>query len=184
MIPFERGKSRNPMKNRIRKIWNGATTVLVTALVLAALLIWGVQLLGVDVLVVQSGSMEPKYPTGSLVYVKPVQIEDLNVGDVVTFNLGGGVRGTHRIIEIVPDTENPSVIRLRTKGDANDYADNGLVGEENLIGQVFFCIPQMGYVITYLQQPKGMYTGIAVGAALLLLTFLPELLFEEEKKKV
>ena len=172
------------MKNRIKKVWNGVTTTLVTILVLGALLIWGVQLLGIEVLVVQSGSMEPSYPTGSLVYVKPVEIETLEVGDVVTFELGGGVRGTHRIIDIVHDEEDSSIIRLQTKGDANDYADNGLVGEESLVGQVIFCIPEMGYLITYLQQPKGMYTGIAVGAALLLLTFLPELLFEEEKKKV
>jgi signal peptidase len=172
------------MRNTMKLVWNTVTSILVGLMVILAALLWGFRLLGYEVLVVQSGSMEPNYHVGSLVYVKSVDASELETGDVITFELGGGVRGTHRIIEIVPDTENPSVIRLRTKGDANDYADNGLVGEENLIGQVFFCIPQMGYVITYLQQPKGMYTGIAVGAALLLLTFLPELLFEEEKKKV
>lgn len=170
------------MKETIQKVWNTVTTVLVVLIVILAALIWGVRLIGMDALVVQSGSMEPAYPTGSLVYIKDVDADELEVGDVVTFNMSPTVRGTHRIIEVVPDEENPDIIRFRTKGDANDHADSGLLEAEDIVGRVVFCIPYLGYLISYIQHPPGMYVAISVGGLILLLTFLPDLLFDDEKK--
>lgn len=40
---------------------------------------------------------------------------------------------THRVVGIVPDEDNPTVIRFRTKGDANDAEDGGLVHYKNVI---------------------------------------------------
>ena len=171
------------MNDTIKRIWNAATTVLVALVVILAMLIWGVQLFGLDVLVVQSGSMEPAYPTGSLVYVKETEPAELQVRDVITFNLGNNVRGTHRIIELVPDENDPDLIRFRTKGDANEYADSGLVDPSDIVGKVVFGIPLLGYLIAYIQQPPGTYIAVAVGALLLLLTFLPEIIFDDGKKK-
>lgn len=168
---------------KVKQIWNAVTTILIALIVLLAALIWGVRLIGMDVLVVQSGSMEPEYPTGSLVYVKDADVAALEVGDVITFNLSPGVKGTHRIIEVVPDEEDPGVVRFRTKGDANEHPDNGLVEASDIFGQVVFCVPYLGYVINYIQQPSGTYMAIAVGALILLLTFLPDLIFNEEKEK-
>ena len=168
------------MNHTIKRIWNTVTTVLVGLVVGLAVLVWGVQLLGLDVLVVQSGSMEPAYPTGSLVYLIKADAEELEVGDVVTFKLSANVRGTHRIIEVV---EQEGRRFFRTKGDANEHADNGLLAPEDIVGQVLFGIPLLGYVIAYIQNPPGTYVAIAVGALLALLTFLPDLLTEDGKKK-
>lgn len=175
--------SRNNMNNKIKQIWNAVTTALVAVVVILAMLIWGVQLFGLEVLVVQSGSMEPEYPTGSLVYIREVDPAELKERDVITFELGGGVRGTHRIIELVPDESDPSLVRFRTKGDANDHPDSGLVDPENVVGRVVFGLPLLGYLIAYIQQPPGTYLAMAFGALVLLLTFLPELLFEDGKQK-
>lgn len=168
------------MNSQIKKIWNSVTTVLVGLAVALAMLIWGVQLLGLDVLVVQSGSMEPAYPTGSLVYLKKADPEKLEVGDVVTFNLSANVRGTHRIIEVV---EQDGQRFFRTKGDANEHADNGLLDPDDIVGQVVFGIPLLGYAIAYIQHPPGTYIVMAVVALVLLLTFLPDLLSDDGKKK-
>ncbi len=43
------------------------------------------RVLGVQPYAIVSGSMEPAYPTGSLVYAQPVAGEDLQVGDVAAF---------------------------------------------------------------------------------------------------
>jgi len=171
------------MKETIKKVWNTVTTVLVALVAALAMMIWGVQLFGLDVLVVQSGSMEPEYPTGSLVYILDVDAAELEVGDVVTFRMSSDIRGTHRIIELVPDENDPAKIWFRTKGDANDHADSGLLQEEDILGKAVFCIPWLGYLISYIQNPPGMYVAIAVGCTILLLTFLPDILFEEEKKE-
>ncbi len=171
------------MKNTIKTIWNGTTTVLLAVVVILAVLLWGVRLVGLDLFIVQSGSMEPKYPTGSIVYVKETAPEELEVGDVITFNLSGNVRGTHRIIDIVPDEQDPTVLRFKTKGDANEVEDSGLVESKNIVGKALFCIPQLGYFAAYIQSPSGTYLAFAGAALLLLLLVLPDLIFSEKKEK-
>ena len=145
------------------------TTILVCMAVVLAFMISGIRLLGFQIFGVLTGSMEPAYPTGSLIYVKEVDPSELKVRDVITFNMAG-VTATHRIIEIVPDENNPSVLRYRTKGDANDEPDQGLVDQYNIIGRVAFSIPKMGYFTQYIQSPPGLY--IAIGASLLLIVFV------------
>ena len=86
-------------------------------------------------------------------------------------------------MEVVPDQEDPSVIRFRTKGDANEAEDGGLVHYKNVIGTPVFTIPYLGYVTSYIQHPPGTYIAIAGGAILLLLVFLPDLLFSDKQKK-
>lgn len=76
----------------------------------------GVRLVGLNTYVVLSGSMEPTYHTGSLLYVKSVDPQDLRVGDPITFMLNEDTVATHRIIEILPDEEDSSVLRFRTQG--------------------------------------------------------------------
>lgn len=168
------------MSKTVKRIWNTATTVLVALVVLLAALLWGIQLLGVDVFVVQSGSMEPAISTGALVYVKDVDASDLEVGNVITFHLGGNVLGTHRIIEITEENNAPA---FRTKGDANDHPDNGLVTPSEIVGKVIFSIPYLGFFVAYIQQPPGMYAAFGAVALILLLIVLPDILFDEKKKQ-
>ena len=162
----------------IKTIWNTITTILVTLMVILSALLWGFRLFGYEVLVVQSGSMEPNYHVGALVYVKPVDASSLEVGDVITFELGGGVRGTHRIIEVLDDNGSRS---FRTKGDNNDHADANPIRPQAIVGEVQFTIPYLGFLITYVQQPPGTYFAISIAAALLLLIVLPDIFFPEEQ---
>lgn len=166
------------MKIIIKRVWNAITTVLVSLMVILAALLWGFRILGFEILVVQSGSMEPNYHVGSLVYVKPVETAELNPGDVITFELGGGVRGTHRIIDVLHEDGKVSFV---TKGDNNDHADFNPVLPENIVGQVKFTIPYLGFLITYIQQPPGIYITVSVVSVILLLTILPDIIFPEEK---
>ena len=168
------------MQNRIKTVWNTITTILVGLMVVLAALLWGFRLLGYEVLVVQSGSMEPNYHVGSLVYVKPVDAAELEAGDVITFELGGGVRGTHRIIEVLDDNGSLS---FRTKGDNNDEADANPVSPEAIVGEVQFTIPHLGFLITFIQQPPGIYFAVSVAAVLLLLIILPDIIFPKEQDK-
>lgn len=155
-------------------------------LVLVVLLV-GVRLFGFQVFTVLSGSMEPNYHTGSLIYVKGVDYTELKNGDVITFMLDENTVATHRIVEVVPDEEDSTVLRYRTKGDANDTEDGKLVHYKNVIGTPVFTIPYLGYAADFIQNPPGTYIAISLGAILLLLVFLPGLLFSDdrsgEKKK-
>lgn len=167
----------------IKKVWNAITTVLVILIVILAILLVGVRLAGFQVFTVLSGSMEPTYHVGSLIYVKDVDYRQLEAGDVITFMLDENTVATHRIIQVVPDEDEPEVLRYATQGDANDAPDGTLVHYKNVIGTPVFTIPKLGYVANYIQNPPGTYIAISGAAILLLLMFLPDLFSEDEPKK-
>ena len=173
------------MKHALKQIWNAVTTVVVILIVILALLLVGVRLVGFQVFTVLSGSMEPAYKTGSLIYVKDVDPFTLAEGDVITFMLDEDTVATHRIVGVVPDETDPNTVRFRTKGDANNYEDGQLVHNKNVIGTPVFTIPGLGYVANYIQHPPGLYFSIAAAVVILLLAFLPDLFDDEkpEKKK-
>ena len=154
------------MSKRVQKVWNAVTTVLVILVVILALLLVGVRLVGLRPMCVLSGSMEPTYHTGSLIYVKPCAPEDVQVGDAITFVLNEDLDVvTHRVISI--DAENE---HFYTQGDANDAPDGAPVYFKNLIGRPVFTIPYLGYVSHWVSNPPGMYLAIALALVLIILT--------------
>ena len=174
------------MNKSLKKIWNVISSILVALVVLLALLLVGARVVGLQVFTVLSGSMEPTYHTGSLIYVKKVDPYTIKEGQPITFMLDENTVATHRVVGIVPDEEDPTVIRFRTKGDANEAEDGSLVHYKNVIGTPIFSIPYLGYVADYIQHPPGMYIAISAGAVLLLLVFIPDIFAddkEQEKKK-
>lgn len=171
------------MGKTLKKIWNIITSIIVALAVLLAIALVGVRLIGFQVFTVLSGSMEPTYHVGSLIYVKKADYTELQSGDVITFMLDEDTIATHRIVEVVPDETDSSVLRFRTKGDANEAEDGSLVHYKNVIGTPVFTIPKLGYLANYIQNPPGMYVAISAGAVLLLLVFLPDLFSKDEEKE-
>lgn len=161
---------------KIGKCLSTFLTVILCAFVLAFLAGW---LFGMQAFVVLSGSMEPTYPVGSLIVVRPIRSGQLHVGDPITFTLQGDMVVTHRISEIVIDEENGGGLRFRTKGDANETEDAGLVEPHNLIGVPVLCIPRLGYVMSYIKSPPGIF---AIGLLCLLILVL-NLLTDQPAKK-
>lgn len=168
-------------QKKIKLLKNLSTAMVVAAMALA-FMIAGVRIFGLEVYGVLTGSMEPNYPTGSMIYVKDVDASSLRVNDVITFSISQGVIATHRIVEVVPDTNNPSIFRYRTKGDANDEADASLVSAANIIGKVVFKVPRLGYVANYIQQPPGIYVAIAVGGLMVAFVFYTDSLETKAKQ--
>lgn len=165
---MEREKTQ---KTVFEKILNIITTVLVALVVAAAVLLMGARVIGLEVYTIVSGSMEPTYYRGDLIYVKSVAPEEIKVGDAVTFILNEDlVIATHRVVKI--DYENQE---FYTKGDNNQIADINPVHFKNLRGVPVFRIPWLGYLSGLVQSPPGLYIAIAVGVALLGLVFIPDL---------
>ena len=165
----------------LKTIWNIITTVLVALVVVLAVLLVGVRVVGLTPYVVLSGSMEPTYHTGSLIYVKKVDPFTIEAGTPITFMLDEDNIATHRVVEVVPDETDSTVVRFRTKGDANDAPDGSLVHYKNVIGTPVFSIPYLGYVSDYITNPPGMYIGFAVLGIIILMLFAPDLLRAADK---
>ena len=174
VLPFYREGREVQMMWSLKKLLNTITTVIVALVVLLALMLVGMRLLGLEVFTVLSGSMEPEYPVGSLIYVKKMDCAQLRIGDVITFMVDEDTVVTHRIAEIIPDENESNTLWFRTKGDANKQEDTNPVHYRNVIGKAVFSIPYLGYVADYIQNPPGMYVALGAGAVMLLLAFLPE----------
>ena len=160
------------MKEILKKTWNVVSTALVALVVLCAIFLMGSRLLGYRVFNVISGSMEPKYSVGDLIYVKAVDVDSIQVGDDITFILNEDlVVATHRVVRIDAEKKH-----FYTKGLANEIEDNDPVHFNNVIGVPQFSIPRLGYVSDFVQHPPGMYIAIAAGAVLILLVFLPDII--------
>ncbi len=124
------------------------------------------RVLGVQPYAIVSGSMEPAYPTGSLVYAQPVAGEDLQVGDVAAFWRDEDVI-IHRVDSI--DIAGEEFV---AKGDANDNVDLRPVLFRDVLGRVVFSVPGVGYFLMALGSVTGkLLLGwvVLMGAALCVL---------------
>ena len=196
-----------------RRIWSVITTIVVILIVFLAIALVGVRVVGLTPYTVLSGSMEPTYHVGSLIYVKEVEPAEVEVGDPITFVVNEDLLvATHRVVEIDVQTSRQQAIvdengeamvdaegnpiyeevpldepayYFTTKGDANDAVDGSQVYYKNLLGEPVFTIPYLGYLSSWIQTKKGMIISINVALILLLLTFLPDLLrsVDDEPKK-
>ena len=169
------------MKDKILKIIYGLFFAVVIAIVLL-LIASKLPLPGnFNVLVVQSGSMEPAIKTGAVVVVKPTA--EYKVGDIITYVAGGrnSLSITHRIIEIKKNNNNIVYI---TKGDANDSIDMAEVSYRRIIGKVRLNIPYVGYAVAAAKKPMGFLFIIVVPAILIIYDEIVKVYKEMKKIRV
>ncbi|MBR3607375.1 MAG: signal peptidase I [Lachnospiraceae bacterium] len=162
----------------IKKICNIISSFLLILLFIIAILLIGPNILGMKGMAVLSGSMEPSIPVGSIVYVKETELEELKLEDVITYSLPGGTYVTHRITDI--NTEENTLI---TKGDANEVNDASPVSFAQVVGKMVFHVPLLGFISICIKTPLGIAVGCGVLIIVILLTYLPDALQEEENKE-
>ena len=141
----------------------------------------GVKLFGIQIYTVLSGSMEPEYKVGSLIYVVDTEINELKEKDVITFRITEDVIATHRIVEIVDEGNEK---KFRTQGDANDFVDEGLVDSRNIIGKPVFTIPYLGYVASFMQTLSGKMITVGVSLLLIIIIVVIDMITDDKKKKI
>lgn len=168
------------VKRGLERVANALTVVASILAALIALALVATLIAGGRIVTVLSGSMEPTYHTGSLLFVRPVDVSELTAGDVIAYMVSDKVMVTHRVVEVVPDESDASRLRFRTKGDANAAADEALVLDSNVVGSPLFALPLAGYAVNYVQHPPGLFVAAGVVLAILAAAFLPPLLDRSE----
>ena len=162
---------------RIKLVWSIASTILVAIVMLIAMFLMGMRLMGLNAYTVLSGSMEPQYSVGDLIYVKDVDPSEIQVGDAITFVMNEQLTvATHQVISIDEEKQH-----FYTQGLANDTPDASPVHFKNLIGKPVFSLPLLGYASSWMQNPPGTYITIALGALLIAIVFLPDMLKKKKK---
>lgn len=122
---------------------------------------------GYSPLVVQSDSMVPTFETDDLIFIKQVNPETLEVGDVVTFHTiieNEYALNTHRIVDIV---EENGMRHYTTQGDNNAISDTHIITDGDIVGKYVSRLPKVGKVMNFLSGKIGF----------LLVIVLPMLLF-------
>jgi signal peptidase I len=116
-------------------------------------------------------SMEPTLQSGNLLMIEPMEAKDVEVGDIIVYNVPSMVREyynyppivAHRVIEI---KTKPS-LGFRTAGDNTDE-DPFTIRPQDLRGTIGKQIPYLGLPLLFFQSQQGMIFAII---ALLLLAF-------------
>lgn len=159
----------------LKGIFNSLSTI-VYICIIGYLLIAAPLVMGYRPVVVLSGSMEPAYRVGSVIYYKAASFDQINVGDPITFyGSDSGVMVTHRVVE-----KHADVMAFETEGDANGSRDPGMVPYDHVAGKATaFCIPYAGYFVNYGKQP----VSIAVMVIILLAGTLVDHLVKDEKQE-
>ena len=105
----------------------------------------------VQLLSVNSGSMEPSIKTGGMIMIR--QSDMYSIGSVVTYkDINRNVLITHRIIDVQFDESGLFYI---TKGDANDGPDQQRVRLTDILGRVVMSVPWVGYLVQYAKTQLG-----------------------------
>ncbi|MDR3277453.1 MAG: signal peptidase I, partial [Oscillospiraceae bacterium] len=159
----------------ISKVCNALGTLILLLIILAAGGILVLTLLGYKPMAILSGSMEPAYNVGGLVFIDTnAAPDDVAVGDVITFTIGEDTVVTHRVLAMGGG-------EFTTKGDANDSNDLAPVPYGAMIGRAWLHIPQAGYALMNLKTAKGFAAGALLLAVLIVLFVVPALLAPPKK---
>lgn len=107
-----------------------------------------------SLLVVVSGSMEPRIPKGSLIMIRKEKPENIEVGQDITFKVD--IDGdyelelvTHTVAEI--EIENGKY-SFKTKPNIVDQLDDWTIPEKDILGVVEGSVPQLGYFTLFLHE--------------------------------
>lgn len=120
--------------------------LLTTVLMLGAILIVIPKAAGATPLTVLTSSMEPSLPPGTLIFVKAVELDQIAIGDVVTYQIASGNPDaiTHRVVGITSTASGERSLVLQ--GDNNGAADAEPVIGEQVQGRLWYSVPYAGFI--------------------------------------
>jgi signal peptidase len=169
---------RVSVKLLISRVCGGLGVALLLGIILAAGGILLMQCMGHSAMAVLSGSMEPAYRTGGLVFIDTNAVPaDIKPGDPIAFQLNEKTVVTHRVLAV----DGTAQVWL-TKGDANAEADLSPVPFESLLGRAGLHVPYLGYALMNLKTTRGFAAGAILLALLIILFAIPMLLAPAKDK--
>lgn len=119
---------------------------------------------GFTMMVVQTGSMTPKFPIGCMVIAKKTDAAALKKGDVISFYSSdpdlNGMVVTHRITEVVDNSDGE--LSFVTKGDANQLTDRFEAQSSNIIGKVIYKSTLLGKIKNIREKPSAFFFALVV----------------------
>ena len=175
---MSRNRHLRTRRSATARIGSGLDNVVVVLATLAGMAYLAPSLFGYERYVITGGSMSGTFEKGSIAFEKRVPVEDVAIGDVITYlppaDSGVGHLVTHRIIA---DTVLPTGQRqLQTQGDANPDPDPWKFELTDTTQPVVSTtVPYLGWAFVALADRQIRMIAIGIPAALIALASLVEL---------
>lgn len=142
-----------------------SAAVLALVAALAALVIVVPAVTGGSALTVLTSSMAPAYPPGTLIVIKPTAVDDIRVGDVLTYQIESGKPAviSHRVTTRSISTDGDTT--FVTKGDNNAVVDSDAVQAAQVKGTLWYAIPYLGWVNNAVSgESRGILVPVVAGS--------------------
>ncbi len=159
-------RRRQPRRGILYYLGLGLSAGLLAFLLLVGALVVAIPALsGATPMTILTSSMQPTYPPGTLIIVRPVETDDIRIGDAITYQLESGKPEvvTHRVISIAAGDVGKTFV---TQGDNNAVADAKPVLPVQIRGEVWYSVPYIGFANTLVNGEARVW--IVPGLAVLL----------------
>ncbi|MFS4507414.1 signal peptidase I [Clavibacter sp. Sh2141] len=163
VAPEEGTTARGPVRQLLSAAGVGLSVgILLVVIGLAAVLLVVPKVSGSVPLTILTQSMEPTLPPGTLIVVRPVDTDVLQVGDVATYQIRSGEPAviTHRITAIASESDGTRSFTFQ--GDNNAEPDSKAVAPAQIQGEVWYSVPLVGWAN---QAVNGQARGWIIPAA-------------------
>ena len=157
------------MSSSSRRRWLAlpAAAVVLTVVLPLAMLFGAAWVGGWRLQAVETSSMDPAFPVGSMLVSQNVDPSAVRPGMVVAF-VHPDDRSrvvSHRVVRVV---ERRDGLFFRTRGDANREFDSNLVPASDVRSRVRWHVPDLGAAVRWLAWPRGFVLLVLLPAALLI----------------
>lgn len=197
----KRAKKKSGFKKAFRIFMGILTTVLAIAGIIFATNLILQRVVGYDIIMPTSGSMEPTIKVGDAAYAENIEPEDIQVDDIIMVeNPQVETRVTHRVIEVLDVNEvntedlrlgaapleiNEDTVLFRMQGDANEVPDprDYVINSSEEVSKVVdypalldgpFVIPNGGHMIQLYEEDWFYYTLASLVAIVVVWSFWPK----------
>ncbi|XP_055902379.1 signal peptidase complex catalytic subunit SEC11A [Eupeodes corollae] len=128
------------------------------------------------IVVVLSGSMEPAFHRGDLLFLTNYKEEPVRVGEIVVFKVEGrDIPIVHRVIKLHEKSDGS--VKFLTKGDNNNVDDRGLYApgqlwltKKDIVGRARGFLPYVGIITIFMNEyPKVKWAILSILAIFVLL---------------
>lgn len=158
-------------KNKVKRIFNLLSTVLLVALILLVVVIFIMRItghvpsiFGFTVYRVQSDSMEPVLMVGDVIIDKKVAPEEIQKGDIITYDSYMGTLAgqtiTHRVVT-EPECRNGTYY-YQTQGDRAGAPLDDVISYDQVEGKYITKVTWLNSVYSFFLSPYGLITFILI----------------------
>ncbi len=131
-------KPKPASKYKAIKFFSAGFIILILAV---ALFITNMDKFNLHCYCMMTDSMGDTIPKGSIVFSYGIPMEELQIGDVITYINSQGLSVTHQIVSEIDDYNESGSRAFYTKGTENDAVDDEAVTYDMIKGKVMIYIP-------------------------------------------